>query len=294
MKASGIDVGRVTSPGGIGMMEDYRAPVSKRLRRLERVWINEGNPVYFLTVCIHGRKNRLAFTAVHDRLVQFLIDSPERYGWLPGRYVLMPDHLHLLVTQGIAKARRVDGDQRSETAATVERRVGSPGLQRRKIRRSETAATAERRVVPHLLDGLQRKEGLLAQVEVAQPSIDLRQGCRPGDLIRRNQPVSLGSWIKALKSFVGERKIKWQNSFFDHVLRHEESAIRKWEYIRLNPVRAGLVKEPEDWTFAGELDWQTAPGGVTRPTTEKDSAVRDRRYSGTTGGPAFAGRPTTG
>ena len=37
-----------------------------------------------------------------------------------------------------------------------------------------------------------------------------------------------------------------QEGFFDHLLRSHESYAQKWEYIRQNPVRAGLVKFAED------------------------------------------------
>ena len=32
-----------------------------------------------------------------------------------------------------------------------------------------------------------------------------------------------------------------QEGFFDHLLRSYESYAQKWEYVRENPVRAGLV-----------------------------------------------------
>jgi len=45
----------------------------------------------------------------------------------------------------------------------------------------------------------------------------------------------------------------WQRGFFDHVLRNAESYAQKWNYVRENPVRAGLVSKAEDWAFAGEI-----------------------------------------
>jgi hypothetical protein len=45
----------------------------------------------------------------------------------------------------------------------------------------------------------------------------------------------------------------WQKGFFDHVLRSDESYSQKWEYVRENPVRAGLAKTLEDWPYWGEL-----------------------------------------
>jgi len=45
----------------------------------------------------------------------------------------------------------------------------------------------------------------------------------------------------------------WQREFFDHVLRSDESYHQKWEYVRMNPVRAGLVSSADEWAYQGEL-----------------------------------------
>jgi putative transposase len=45
----------------------------------------------------------------------------------------------------------------------------------------------------------------------------------------------------------------WQKDFFDHVMRSEESYEQKWNYVVLNPLRAGLVERSEDWPFQGEI-----------------------------------------
>ncbi len=44
-------------------------------------------------------------------------------------------------------------------------------------------------------------------------------------------------------------KINWQRNFFDHRLRHDESETEKFEYIRENPVRAGLIGPNDDWPY---------------------------------------------
>ena len=41
----------------------------------------------------------------------------------------------------------------------------------------------------------------------------------------------------------------WQQGFFEHWLRRNESANEKAEYIRQNPIRAGLVSELSGWPF---------------------------------------------
>ncbi len=72
--------------------------------------------------------------------------------------------------------------------------------------------------------------------------------------------ADLSSWMKSLKHAlskalgqVGVAGPCWQKGFFDHVLRSEESAAEKWEYVRQNPVRAGLVREWRDWLYSGEV-----------------------------------------
>jgi putative transposase len=51
--------------------------------------------------------------------------------------------------------------------------------------------------------------------------------------------------------------IVWQRDFFDHRLRSDESFDEKARYIRMNPVRMGLVASPELWPYV----WQ--PGADT-------------------------------
>ena len=46
----------------------------------------------------------------------------------------------------------------------------------------------------------------------------------------------------------------WQREFFDHLLRSEESYDQKWNYVRENPVRAGLAQSADQWSWAGEID----------------------------------------
>ena len=45
----------------------------------------------------------------------------------------------------------------------------------------------------------------------------------------------------------------WQRSFFDHRIRSNESAAEQYDYILANPVRAGLVTNPNDWPWTGRV-----------------------------------------
>jgi putative transposase len=43
--------------------------------------------------------------------------------------------------------------------------------------------------------------------------------------------------------------ISWQRNFFEHRLRYEENFQQKADCILHNPVRAGLIKQPQDWPY---------------------------------------------
>ena len=45
------------------------------------------------------------------------------------------------------------------------------------------------------------------------------------------------------------QRINWQRDFFEHRVRDEASLQEKWHYIRANPVRAGLVATPDEWSY---------------------------------------------
>jgi len=69
------------------------------------------------------------------------------------------------------------------------------------------------------------------------------------------------SWCKAWKSVSSRRLAKaqgitppvWQPDTFDHILRSAESYSAKWDYVRENPVRAGLVETASAWPWSGEI-----------------------------------------
>jgi REP element-mobilizing transposase RayT len=73
--------------------------------------------------------------------------------------------------------------------------------------------------------------------------------------------VSRGDWHKLWKS-LSARKIRdvtsikppiWQADTFDHLLRSPTSYSEKWDYVRENPVRAGLVPHSDFWRWQGEI-----------------------------------------
>src|ERR1051325_821441 len=49
-------------------------------------------------------------------------------------------------------------------------------------------------------------------------------------------------------------KWQWQEGCFDRLLRSDESFASRWQYVRQNPVRAGLAQDPESWPYQYQFD----------------------------------------
>jgi len=138
--------------------------------RLTRIFQKYDPPLYFVTLCTDNRRNILANEKVHGALLEYTRAGVAR-GVALGRYVVMPDHIHLFV-RGLKRvvAAAVSGGRNQRHAA-------------------ETAAST----------------------------------------------------------------MLWQRDFFDHVIRNSESYSQKWDYVRENPVRAGLASAADEWPFQGEI-----------------------------------------
>ena len=50
-----------------------------------------------------------------------------------------------------------------------------------------------------------------------------------------------------------EGKPIWLRDFWDRQIRSGKDYADKWAYVRANPVRAGLVSDPDAWPHQGEL-----------------------------------------
>jgi REP element-mobilizing transposase RayT len=58
-----------------------------------------------------------------------------------------------------------------------------------------------------------------------------------------------GTSARSVNKLSGKFGPVWQAESFDHVLRGDESFSETVEYIRMNPVRKGLVARPEDYEW---------------------------------------------
>jgi putative transposase len=130
------------------------------------LWVDPRREIYFITInCRERFRNQLAQVPVAEKLFETIRHRQEKFLWWPHLFLLMPDHLHALLS------------------------------------------------------------------------------FPPSD-----KPIRLviSKWKEWTAKTIG---IRWQDDFFEHRLRHDESRRQKADYILENPVRKKLAAKPEDWPF---------------------------------------------
>ena len=73
--------------------------------------------------------------------------------------------------------------------------------------------------------------------------------CSPPDRQDHDLSRFIGSWRSAVSRQLKVQGLEepfWQKSFFDHILRSDESYVNKWEYVRQNPELAS-IKDFQRW-----------------------------------------------
>ena len=74
-------------------------------------------------------------------------------------------------------------------------------------------------------------------------------------ICRVNHHRGMSKVIKDFKSYIGRTgAVRWQRGYFDHRLRSPSEYLDKYDYVRSNPVRAGLCPTPEDWPYTHEAN----------------------------------------
>jgi REP element-mobilizing transposase RayT len=68
----------------------------------------------------------------------------------------------------------------------------------------------------------------------------------------KDREAAVGNASGAIKRWMRQElgaEWQWQAGSFDRLLRSNESAYEKWQYIRENSVRTGLVGNWQDWPY---------------------------------------------
>ncbi len=99
-------------------------------------------------------------------------------------------------------------------------------------------------------------------------------------IARFDQARGIAGTIESLKRFLGRKhRIAWQDGFFDHRIRSDKLLRETIDYVRMNPVRAGLVKTADEWPYR----WPTE--GNRQGGLSETSMRRTRRVLPTQGDP---------
>jgi REP element-mobilizing transposase RayT len=155
--------------------------IKDRPRRLHRIFPRA--PLFFVTFCTRDRRKIHDLNRIEAVFLTYCVRAIEKHNVAVGRYVIMPDHVHLFVR-------------------------GGPDF-----------------VLSSWVGGLKRAMAVGVSKDSQATRLPLQE----------KQPL------------------QWQPGFFDHVLRSDESYAQKWEYVRDNPVRAGLVTQWDQWPHQGEI-----------------------------------------
>lgn len=99
-------------------------PTHKHLVRLERIWVD--SPIFFVTTCTFQRHRVLADDTLHAICREVWQTAEHRDGWIVGRYVVMPDHVHFFCAprRDERKLETLVGKWKEWTAKYAHRRLG--------------------------------------------------------------------------------------------------------------------------------------------------------------------------
>ena len=77
--------------------------------------------------------------------------------------------------------------------------------------------------------------------------------------------------------FVGEAEHLWQHRFYDFNVWKERKRIEKLRYRHRNPVKRGLVLEPEQWAWSSFRSYYYGEPGAVRINQWHDLKMKIRR-----------------
>jgi putative transposase len=196
---------------------------------------------HFITFSCYHRQPLLASPHAKSTFEQTLERVRQWYGLFIVGYVVMPEHVHLLISE----------PQRSTLAVALQmlkqitaRRlmVGAPPL-------SSPSDRVGLNFVPQAFP-----------IPMGAPSLSPFSGDR----------VGLNSI--SVRSF-------WQTRYYDFNVHSEKKRVEKLRYIHRNPARRGLVATPQDWPWSSFRHYATGLEGVVEIESERTAQRRERMGS---------------
>jgi putative transposase len=170
--------------------------------------------LHFITCSCYHRQRWLGSVRRRDLFLRVLEQVRKRYGLVVVGYVVMPEHIHLLISE-TAEERPLAGDA-------------------------------------------SRQAGLCA-AGAAQP-----------DEAAAQRPAGV---------FFDTPEHAWQHRFYDFNVWSERKRVEKLRYMHRNPVKRGLVMEPDRWPWSSFRSYYYGEPGVVRINQWSDLKMKIRKVA---------------
>jgi|GEM_PF-1195820 len=233
--------------------------------------------IVFVTIGIQPRFPALSNIRLLSAFSQACADAD---AWSVGRFMIMPDHIHLFCSPAkwpLVSIKRWVGYLKERITKRLKKRLG-PDLSRtvegqaiasgRRLAVSRIIANGSAQPRPPsdtelVMEGEPACQAAASEQRLAVSRDPLNDLVMEGALIVTNgsaqrRPPSDTELVmegEPVVSLVDTNRFcwKWQSDCWDTQMRNQDHYHQKWEYVRQNPVRKGLVNRVEDWPWQGEL-----------------------------------------
>jgi putative transposase len=201
---------------------------------------HESGQSHFITFSCYRRQPKFVNAAVYDLFPRCLEDMRRRFDLRIYGYVVMPEHVHLLLSEP-------EHDTLAEAIHYLK-------LSFAKRLRSRTIAQVS----------VQKKDANLGH-RVSRKK-DANLGHRVSPKADANLEHQLGSF--------------WQKRYYDRNVRDAREFMVKLRYLHRNPVKRGLVKEPGDWKWSSFRHYAFRENGVVEIESEWTARDRELKMLG--------------
>jgi len=171
---------------------------------------------HFITTSCYQRRPLLGSTQSRDLFLRVLEQVRRRYRFVVVGYVVMPEHVHLLLSES-------------------ER--GNPSV-----------------VMQAIKQGFARR--MLARARARR---------HPGQMLLWSTPLEQGH--------------TWQARFYDFVVFSDKKRVEKLRYMHRNPVKRGLVLEPQQWRWSSFRHYAYGDPGPVLVNEAQKAELRIRKIS---------------
>ena len=213
----------------------------------------------YVTVVTGKRNAMLADKAVQDCIVAAWKAAAD---WLVGRYVIMPDHIHFFcapATYPPPDFHRWMKQWKAQVSRSfpIGLRAGRAHGRVALVATGNGADTSHGRVALVATgNGADAAHGRVA-LDATETPADTSHG--RAALVAAGNGADAAATSAALPNVPLSRPPPlFQRDCWDRQLRTGESYVQKWEYVRNNPVRKGLVAHADEWPYQGQvnvLEW---------------------------------------